>query len=174
MTHDSSSQTVPSASREMASRSLAKAVSWRVLGTLDTFILSFVVIKYLGPFLGFSTTLGTGDVAIVASSIAIAEVITKIVLYTLHERFWANLHWGVSHKDEKRQESHWRSLLKTGLWRVVASVDTTILAWVFTGNITTALSVGTMEVFTKILLYYFHERAWQRIHYGIKPSLPAK
>lgn len=59
-------------------RSIAKTISWRVLGSLDTLVLGYIF---------------TSSVAI-AGSIASAEVITKIVLYYLHERGWAHIKWG--------------------------------------------------------------------------------
>jgi uncharacterized membrane protein len=63
---------------EMHRRSFAKAVSWRTLGSIDTFVLSFI----------FTSS------AKLAGSIAITEVFTKIVLYYLHERAWAYWGWG--------------------------------------------------------------------------------
>ena len=59
------------------SRSIVKAVSWRVTGSVDTFVLSFVF---------------TGRVK-VAGSIAGAEAITKMILYYLHERAWSVIRW---------------------------------------------------------------------------------
>ena len=59
-------------------RSFIKAVSWRTVGTIDTFIISFVV---------------TGKVSL-AGGIAAIEVVTKIVIYYLHERVWALVPWG--------------------------------------------------------------------------------
>ncbi len=64
--------------REAHSRSFAKAVSWRILGSLDTFLLGW-----------FFT-----NSAKVAGAIAVTEVLTKMVLYYLHERTWASIHWG--------------------------------------------------------------------------------
>ena len=59
-------------------RSLAKSVTWRTMGSVDTFVISFII---------------TGRVAI-AGSIAGTEVLTKFVLYYLHERIWAVIPWG--------------------------------------------------------------------------------
>ncbi len=59
-------------------RSFIKAVSWRTIGTIDTFIISFFV---------------TGKVSL-AGSIAAVEVVTKIMIYYLHERVWAVVPWG--------------------------------------------------------------------------------
>ena len=58
-------------------RSIAKAVSWRVVGTLDTLLLSFVILSFLGSFFGLEEASGT-DKMKTALSIALTEVFTKI------------------------------------------------------------------------------------------------
>jgi uncharacterized membrane protein len=64
--------------REPHSRSLAKAVSWRIAGSLDTLVLSLIF---------------TGSLKL-AGSIAGTEMVTKVILYYLHERAWARLGGG--------------------------------------------------------------------------------
>jgi uncharacterized membrane protein len=64
--------------KETHARSVLKALSWRTLGTLDTFAISW-----------FMT-----DKIEIAGSIAGLEVITKIAWYYLHERVWAAVEWG--------------------------------------------------------------------------------
>lgn len=59
-------------------RSVAKALSWRVIGTLDTLIVSYFL---------------TGEMA-VAASIASVDFLTKMVLYFFHERMWNVIKWG--------------------------------------------------------------------------------
>ena len=59
-------------------RSLAKAVSWRITGTIDTFLISWII---------------TGE-PLLASSIALTEIMTKVGLYWLHERVWTRITWG--------------------------------------------------------------------------------
>jgi uncharacterized membrane protein len=59
-----------------------------------------------------------------------------------------------------------RSLAKAASWRVTGSIDTIMLSWFFTGNLTTAAAIGLTEVVTKMLLYYLHERVWNRIPLG--------
>ena len=151
-------------------RSMAKAVSWRVVGTIDTLILSFILITYLGPLVGMDPAASNAEVLETASYIAITEVATKLVIFYLHERFWARLGWGVKVEDGKRKETHARTATKTTTWRVLASLDTMILAYIFTGNIATAISIGGFEVITKLFLYYFHERIWSRLPFGIVHS----
>ena len=68
--------------------------------------------------------------------------------------------------EPENRESHLRSILKGISWRIVGTLDTMIIAWLITGQIAMAATIGGIEVFTKILLYYFHERAWQAIPRG--------
>ncbi len=60
-----------------------------------------------------------------------------------------------------------RSLAKAISWRLTGSMDTVLIAWLFTSNVNTAMANGLTEVVTKTFLYYFHERAWNRIRIGI-------
>lgn len=59
-------------------RSLVKAISWRVTGTIDTFLISWLI---------------TGQI-LLASGIAFTEIITKIFLFWMHERAWNRITWG--------------------------------------------------------------------------------
>ncbi|MEM9139734.1 MAG: DUF2061 domain-containing protein [Pseudomonadota bacterium] len=147
-------------------RSIAKAISWRVVGTLDTLLLSFVILTFLAPLLGMEEA-SHADNAKTATFIAVTEVITKMVLYYVHEQGWARVKWDVGVDQEgRRREGVKRSGVKTATWRTIASLDTMLLALVFTGNIGTAISIGGLEVITKLVLYYVHERAWARISWG--------
>jgi adenylylsulfate kinase len=51
-------------------------------------------------------------------------------------------------------------------WRIVGTLDTMVLVFLFSGRVSLAALVGTTEAFTKIILFWVHERAWQRIHWG--------
>ena len=59
-----------------------------------------------------------------------------------------------------------RSLLKTLTWRITASLDTFIIAWVITGEWDTGITIAAIEVITKMFFYYFHERIWNKIKWG--------
>lgn len=59
-----------------------------------------------------------------------------------------------------------RSLAKTVSWRTVGSVDTMVITYIVTGNWKFGLAVGGVEVMSKIILYYIHERIWERIKWG--------
>ena len=65
--------------------------------------------------------------------------------------------------------SYKRHALKTVTWRIVGTLDTFILSWVITGSWKTGLTIGGVEVITKMVLYYFHERAWYKFSkFGLK------
>jgi len=69
------------------------------------------------------------------------------------------------------QEKAYRSVVKTISWRTIGTLDTIIISYFITGNLAMAASIGSIELFTKMILYYFHERAWNRISLGkIKPT----
>ncbi len=123
-------------------RALAKAVSWRVIGTLDTFVWSWLITGHAGW----------------AGAIAATEIATKIVLFYLHERAWRLFRWAPN--------AHLRSLIKAVSWRFFGSLDTFVLSLIFTGSAKYAVSIATAEALTKIGLYYLHERAWRRVKWG--------
>ncbi len=63
-------------------------------------------------------------------------------------------------------EKHKRSIAKAISWRVTGTIDTFLIAWLITGKVVLAVSIGGVEAITKFILYYFHERAWNKIEYG--------
>lgn len=124
-------------------RHIAKAITWRVVGTIDTIILSWIISG--NPFTGLK--------------IGFAEVITKMILYYLHERVWFKIYVANSNR---------RHLYKTITWRIVGTLDTMLLAWFITGDPLTGLKIGLAEVLTKMLLYFFHEKVWYNLDFGVE------
>ena len=120
-------------------RSVAKAVSWRTVGTVDTFAISWLI---------------TGTAAL-AGGIAATEVVTKVVLFYLHERAWNLVRWG-----RGRADAHRRSVAKAASWRSLATVDTFLISWLITGRAATAGGIAATELLTKVVLFYLHERGW--------------
>jgi uncharacterized membrane protein len=123
-------------------RAVAKAFTWRVIGTLDTFLWGWLVTGHAGS----------------AGAIASLEVLTKIVLYYVHERIWRVM--------PLAPDSRARSLAKAFSWRFIGSLDTFILGLLVTGNATYAVTIATGEAASKIVLYYFHERIWRTVKWG--------
>lgn len=59
-----------------------------------------------------------------------------------------------------------RSFIKTISWRAVGTLDTIMICWLITGTLTIAFSVGVIELISKTVLYFFHERVWNTIKWG--------
>jgi uncharacterized membrane protein len=64
--------------------------------------------------------------------------------------------------------SYKRHALKTITWRIVGTLDTFFLSWFITGSLKIGATIGGIEIITKMVLYYFHERIWYNYSkYGI-------
>lgn len=63
-------------------------------------------------------------------------------------------------------ESHARSIIKALSWRIIATVVTFLVAWLFTGTVDLAMKIGIVDTLIKLAAYYFHERAWIRLNFG--------
>lgn len=64
--------------------------------------------------------------------------------------------------------SYKRHIAKTITWRLVGTIDTMLLGWVVTGDLKLGLAIGGLEVITKMVLYFLHERFWYKyIRYGL-------
>jgi uncharacterized membrane protein len=60
----------------------------------------------------------------------------------------------------------YRTVIKGFTWRIVATLSTVGISWLITKKIDLALSIGFIEFFVKIGLYYMHERFWMRVNLG--------
>ncbi len=116
------------------------------MGTIDTILLSWLI---------------TGN-ALTGLKIGGTELVTKMILYYLHERAWFNL------RVFKTNGAQVRHILKTFTWRFIGTMDTVILAWLISGNAEFGLSIGGLELITKMILYYLHERTWYKIKFGLE------
>lgn len=61
-----------------------------------------------------------------------------------------------------------RSIIKTISWRIIATLITIGIVYIFTGNLPISLGVGSVEVITKMFFYYAHERTWANVKWGIR------
>lgn len=138
-------------------RNIAKAITWRAVGAIDTGLISWILTG--NPFSGLK--------------MGMADTISKTLFYYLHERLWANLDLG---KHPKFKKSRKRHIVKTLTWRLVGTTDTVLLAWIILGDPLMGLQIGGIELVSKMLLYYFHERTWHKFDYGIvgKPTIKKK
>ena len=60
-----------------------------------------------------------------------------------------------------------RHVAKTITWRIVGTLDTMAIGWLITGNPVTGLKIGGIEMFTKMILYFIHERIWFKLNLGL-------
>lgn len=126
----------------LSKRHLAKTFSWRAVGTLDTLLFSMLL---------------TGDMD-TSLSISGYTVITKMIWYYLHERAWVR---------SSINNANSRHLLKTFSWRGIGTLDTILISFLLTGDAAFGLKIGGIETITKMILYYFHEKLWYRINFGL-------
>lgn len=64
------------------------------------------------------------------------------------------------------KEKPYRSVVKSISWRAIGTIDTVLISYLITGKMAFALSIGGIELFTKMFLYFLHERTWNRINFG--------
>jgi len=128
-------------------RSLIKGITWRITGTIDTMVMAFIVTGHFSA----------------AIKIGLTEVFTKVGLYYLHERLWNVIPFG---RINGVGPTHARSITKGVSWRVIGTIDTIMISYFITGHWTNALTIGSFEVFSKIVLYYLHERVWGKLKWG--------
>ena len=69
-------------------------------------------------------------------------------------------------EEQTSSENIKRSLVKTISWRAVGTITTVTISYVITGTMALAFSIGGIELVSKMVLYFFHERAWEKIKWG--------
>jgi len=141
-------------------RHIAKTITWRFIGTLDTFLISTFLIYHINDT-------NYLDSAIQGGWISGLEIITKTILYYFHERFWFSINWISANQI--------RHIIKTISWRLIGAIDTIILVFLViyftTGTFKrapeVAISMFSIEIITKMVLYYIHERIWIKSNWGV-------
>ena len=69
-------------------------------------------------------------------------------------------------EEDKNSEKPLRSVLKALSWRVVGTLDTLLVSYFLIGEIALATSIASVDFITKLVLYFFHERIWNKINWG--------
>ena len=125
--------------KKIVKRSLVKTVTWRLIGSMDTFVVSYIVT-------------GTFEAALKIGGIGLC---TKMIMYFVHELVW--------NKRKKKVLTVKRSFFKTMTWRMIGSLDTFIISFFVLHTLATAATIGGIGFFTKSILYFLHERAWSKV-----------
>ncbi|WP_062056262.1 DUF2061 domain-containing protein [Aquimarina longa] len=71
-----------------------------------------------------------------------------------------------TYENDKLSEKPIRSIVKAVSWRIVGTVDTLIVSYILTNEIAVATSIASIDFITKMILYFFHERVWNRIKWA--------
>ncbi len=133
-------------------RHIAKTITWRFIATGTTFLLTIFFFRE------------DPNATEKASWVAVSEAFLKMILYYYHERVWFTSKLNI--------KSSIRHFYKTITWRIIASVTTFMLAFIFFRDdpsaIEKATGVAIVESFLKMLFYYLHERAWHRTKFGLE------
>jgi len=91
--------------KDTPGRSIAKAITWRIIASATTFLITFVIFRRY-------TDQQLDEVLENATYITMIEVIAKIIFYYLHERMWTNIRWGKFMNREYWKGRAWRKLYR--------------------------------------------------------------
>jgi adenylylsulfate kinase len=69
-------------------------------------------------------------------------------------------------------ETNKRTIMKTVSWRIIATLTTMMLVYLFTGKITLAFGIGVLEAVIKMAAYFMHERMWLKLRLGVRDEAP--
>ncbi len=69
-------------------------------------------------------------------------------------------------KEIQTSDKPIRSVIKAISWRIIGTLDTIGISWLLTGEVETALAIGSVELITKMALFVGHERIWNKINFG--------
>lgn len=131
-------------------RSIVKGISWRMIATSDTFLVVFIITCLL-------------DQCSVENAIKIGviEFFLKLLIYYAHERVWLKIIKSFTFSKQQ-------SLLKTISWRFVATTTTFLISGAVLNDFNEiALFIALLELISKFILYYIHERIWIKIPLGL-------
>ena len=131
-------------------RSVLKGISWRFVAFTDTILVVLLVTCLMGEC-------SLED----ALKIGASEFLLKLAIYYFHERFWLRI-------LKKQATTSKEILYKTISWRAIATTTTFIISGLVLndgfGEI--ALYIALVELFTKFVLYYLHEKLWLKLPLG--------
>ena len=136
---------------ESHERSIVKGISWRIIATTDTFLVVFIITCLLDQC-SVENALKIGGI----------EFFLKLLIYYAHERVWLKIIKSFTFSKQQ-------SLLKTISWRFVATTTTFLISGAVLNDFNEiALFIALLELISKFILYYVHERIWIKIPLGLK------
>jgi uncharacterized membrane protein len=67
-------------------------------------------------------------------------------------------------------ETNRRSIAKAVSWRILAAIITACVALALTGELKFAAKIGAIDTLVKLLIYFLHERVWNKVQFGRAPA----
>jgi len=132
-------------------RSIGKVISWRVLLTASHIVNGFIV---------------SGSLLVGLQIAGLAAIINSI-LYWSHERGWNYAQWNRKPKDGTMfQEGQPRTFSKLVTWRVLITLSNFVIPFIMTGSWGAALAFVGLATVINMILFYTHERVWNRFEWG--------
>lgn len=136
---------------ETQNRSIAKTLTARICFTLSHLINGFIV---------------SGSWIVGAKIVGIAAVV-NMLLFWAHERVWNYVQWNRNPKDGLMFiDGQPRSISKSITWRVLITINNFMIPFLTTGSWKAAVTFLTIATIMNIVIYYTHERVWNRIQWG--------
>jgi len=136
---------------EMHRRSLAKTITVRICFTLSHLLNGFIV---------------TGTLAAAAQIASVATLI-NMFLFWAHERIWNWFQWNRKPADDRFfKDGHPRTISKSVTWRLLITTSNFLIPYLLTGSIGKALAFLTLATIFNAIIYYTHERVWNRFSWA--------
>jgi len=130
-------------------RSILKGISWRFVATTDTIVVVLLITCFIGEC-SLESSLKIGAY----------EFLLKLAVFYFHERIWLRI-------LGKQATTNKEILYKSVSWRFIASLMTFVISGIILyGFDEVALCIAITELFTKMILYYVHEKIWLKLPLG--------
>jgi uncharacterized membrane protein len=137
--------------KETQQRSIAKTLTIRVLFSLSHLVNGFIV---------------SGSWIIGAQILGIAAVV-NMFLHWAHERAWNWVQWNRRPGDSAMfQDGQPRTISKSITWRALITINNFLIPYITTGSWQAAVAFLTIATVVNIVIYYTHERVWNRFAWG--------
>lgn len=131
-------------------RSIAKAISWRVILTVSHIVNTIII---------------TGSLILGLKVAGMAAIINSL-MYFAHERVWNYFQWKRENNAKLTfEERQSRSISKTVTWRLVIMGNNFLIPFILTGSWVVGAQYFTLATLVNMVLYWIHERTWNSVNW---------
>jgi uncharacterized membrane protein len=144
---------------ETHNRTVAKTLTVRVLFTLSHLLNGFIV---------------TGQLVLGAQIAGVATLV-NMFLFWAHERVWNYVQWNRKPGDTKMfLDGQPRTISKSITWRALITFNNFMIPFIMTGSWKSAAAFLGIATILNIIVYYTHERVWNRVTWGKKEVIESE